>query len=191
MAGLDLRTTRVMIRPPRSADAEEFTQLMRRSRQFHGLWARMPATGEQFDHWLKRGKGKDSDRLLVCLKNGGQIVGTIGFSHIIRGRLQQAFVGYCVGEPYAGQGYMTEGLALAVRRAFAQLKLHRLEANIQPGNAASIALAKRCGFTMEGYSRRYLKLSGRWRDHERWALLAEDWRAMRRGRPVTTTHSDA
>jgi len=63
-----------------------------------------------------------------------------------------------------------------LRHVFVTMKLHRLEANIQPRNAASIAVVKRAGFSLEGYSRRYLKIGGRWRDHERWAILAEDWR---------------
>jgi ribosomal-protein-alanine N-acetyltransferase len=71
---------------------------------------------------------------------------------------------------------MTETLRVFLSYIFKELKLHRIEANIQPGNAASIALVKRAGFKLEGYSPRYLKISGRWRDHERWAILAEDWR---------------
>ena len=67
---------------------------------------------------------------------------------------------------------MREGLQAVVRHAFKTLKLHRLEANIQPGNARSIALVKACGFRKEGYSPRYLKIAGRWRDHERWAIVA-------------------
>jgi ribosomal-protein-alanine N-acetyltransferase len=74
---------------------------------------------------------------------------------------------------------MTEAIALMLRYAFADLRLHRIEANIQPGNVASIALVKRAGFVKEGFSRRYLKIGGRWRDHERWAILAEDWRARK------------
>jgi ribosomal-protein-alanine N-acetyltransferase len=70
---------------------------------------------------------------------------------------------------------MRAALGLAVRMAFTELKLHRLEANIQPGNAASIALAARCGFAREGFSPRYLKIAGRWRDHERWAIRRETW----------------
>ena len=78
---------------------------------------------------------------------------------------------------------MTEALALTLRIAFGRLRLHRVEANIQPGNRASIALVRRAGFRREGLSPRYLKIGGRWRDHERWALTVEDWRRRRRVRP--------
>jgi ribosomal-protein-alanine N-acetyltransferase len=71
---------------------------------------------------------------------------------------------------------MTEGLTLALRWVFGSLHLHRLEANIQPGNEASRALVQRLGYRCEGLSPRYLKIAGRWRDHERWALTVEDWR---------------
>ena len=99
---------------------------------------------------------------------------------IVRVRLQSAYVGYYAFTPHAGRGYMTEGLTLALRRAFGPLRLHRVEANIQPGNEPSRALARRLGFRREGFSPRYLKIGGRWRDHERWALLAEDWLRRRR-----------
>jgi ribosomal-protein-alanine N-acetyltransferase len=79
---------------------------------------------------------------------------------------------------------MRAGLELGLRFAFGPLGLHRLEANIQPGNESSVALVKGAGFRLEGYSPRYLKIAGRWRDHERWAILAEDRprRAERSGR---------
>jgi len=87
------------------------------------------------------------------------------------------YLGYYVGAEYAGRGYIKEAIELVLKYAFESLRLHRLEANIQPGNLASIAIVKRAGFVREGYSRRYLKICGRWRDHERWAIIAEDWRA--------------
>jgi len=69
---------------------------------------------------------------------------------------------------------MREALVAVLRLAFGPLRLHRVEANIQPRNRASIDLVRSLGFRREGYSRRYLKIGGRWRDHERWALLVED-----------------
>ena len=70
---------------------------------------------------------------------------------------------------------MAEGVALALDHAFTTLHLHRIEANIQPSNIASINLVKRLGFSNEGFSRQYLKINGKWRDHERWALTIENW----------------
>ena len=60
------------------------------------------------------------------------------------------------------------------------MRLHRIEDNIQPANGASIALARAGGFNRAGLSARYLKIGGRWRDHEGWAINADDWRANRR-----------
>ena len=103
-------------------------------------------------------------------------MGVINVNEIVRGHFRSAYLGYYAFVSLAGRGYMSEGLALALRWAFGELRLHRVEANIQPANEASRALVRRLGFRREGFSRRYLKITGRWRDHERWALLAEDWR---------------
>ena len=100
----------------------------------------------------------------------------INVNQIYRGNFRSAYLGFYTGAPFAGKGYMSEGLRLVVRHAFRRLGLHRLEANIQPGNRASIRLVGRCGFRREGFSPRYLKVFGRWRDHERWAITAEDLR---------------
>lgn len=99
---------------------------------------------------------------------------------IVRGGFRSAYLGYYAFLPYADHGYMTEALQLVLRRVFGPLGLHRVEANIQPGNEASRRLARRLGFQREGFSPCYLRVGGRWRDHERWALIAEAWRAARR-----------
>jgi ribosomal-protein-alanine N-acetyltransferase len=98
----------------------------------------------------------------------------INVNEIVRGAFRSAYLGYYAFLPHVGHGYMSEALALALRWAFGALRLHRVEANIQLGNSASRALVRRLGFRREGFSPRYLKVAGRWRDHERWALLAED-----------------
>jgi len=100
------------------------------------------------------------------------LVGVIVLSNIVRGPFQSGYLGYYAFSGFERQGLMAEGLRAVVRHAFRKLKLHRLEANIQPANAASIALARSCSFVKEGYSPRYLKIGGRWRDHERWAIRA-------------------
>lgn len=118
--------------------------------------------------------------LLACRNDDGAPAGVFNFSEIAHGAFQSAYLGYYALEPYAGQGYMAEGLALAIEVAFRKLRLHRIEVNVQPANARSTALVRGASFTREGFSRRYMKIAGRWRDHERWAMLVEDWRALRK-----------
>src|SRR5207249_520269 len=111
-------------------------------------------------------------------REDGEVVGWANISEIVRGGFQSAFLGYSGIGGFEGRGYMTEMLQLVLRDAFTRLKLHRLEANIQPGNGPSIRLAERCGFEREGFSPRYLKVGGRWRDHERWAIRRETWSGL-------------
>ena len=103
----------------------------------------------------------------------GGLVGYTNINNIVRGALQSGYLGYAAFAGHAGRGLMTSGLRDVLGRAFGELGLHRVEANIQPGNTPSIALVQRLGFAKEGFSPRYLRVDGDWRDHERWALRAE------------------
>jgi ribosomal-protein-alanine N-acetyltransferase len=169
----------VFLRSPTKSDGPEFIALNRASKRFHRGLVSPPTTLEQFADFLKRSKRADTVCVLVCLVADRSIIGAINLSQIFRGGFQNAYLGYYIGAPHAGQSYMSEALKLVLSYAFKHLKLHRIEANIQPGNVASIALVKRAGFTREGFSRRYLKVCGRWRDHERWAITVEDWKPGR------------
>jgi ribosomal-protein-alanine N-acetyltransferase len=167
----------IYIRLPKPDDCDEFIELNRKSIDFYKGLASPMITPQQFANYISRCQQDDFKGMLICRITDRSIVGVINLSQIFRGGFRSAYLGYQIGAPFAGQGYMTEAIQLVLRHAFQDMKLHRLEANIQPGNKASIALVKRAGFTKEGYSRRYLKIGGRWRDHERWAILAEDWRS--------------
>jgi ribosomal-protein-alanine N-acetyltransferase len=169
---------RVYLRPPARSDQEEFVSLMRASRSFHRPWASAPTDADRFTAYLVDSRRADFEAFLVCRRSDDAIIGFFNLSQITRGSLQSAYLGYAAAKRFAGLGYMREGLELVLRAAFQDLRLHRLEANIQPGNKASVALARGAGFKREGFSPRYLKIGGRWRDHERWALLAEEWRRM-------------
>lgn len=174
---------RVFLRSPTRADREEFIALMRASRAFHSPWATAPTDGERFAAYLADARRADFEAMLLCREADGVIIGFFNLSQIVRRGFQSAYLGYAVGKPFAGQRYMREGLELVLRHAFTTLRLHRVEANIQPTNGNSIALARGGGFRREGFSPRYLKIGGRWRDHERWAVLAEEWRP-RSGSPL-------
>ena len=116
--------------------------------------------------------GPANHPFLVCRRDSGEIVGVVTLSNVVLGLFRSGTLGYYAFVPHARRGFMTEGLALVLDEAFGRLGLHRVEANIQPGNTASRRLVRALGFRREGFSRRYLKIAGRWRDHERWALLA-------------------
>ena len=162
----------VAIRRPTQADEAEFLAKARRSRALHHPWIKAPTTAARFRRYLARVDGERNQAWLVCERRTGSIVGVINVSETVLGAFRSAYLGYYVFAGFERQGLMRAGLRAVVRHAFRTLRLHRLEANIQPGNRASLALAKSCGFSKEGYSRRYLKIGGRWRDHERWAILA-------------------
>jgi ribosomal-protein-alanine N-acetyltransferase len=165
----------VELRTPTPADREEFLEAMRSSRDLHRPWMTAATTDEGYDALLQRVLDDRFEPMLLCRRSDGVIVGFFNIGEIIRGRLQSGFLGYGVVADHAGQGYMTEGLQLVLARAFGELRLHRIEANIQPANRASLALVRRAGFVREGLSERYLKIGGRWCDHERWAIRAEQW----------------
>jgi len=167
---------RVIIRSPRASDEREFLTAVSRSRRLHHPWAYPPSSTRSFRRYLARSTRDSYRGFLACLRSTGELIGVVNLSEIVRGPFLNAYLGYYGFEPHSGRGYMTEALRLVIHKAFRTMKLHRLEANIQPSNRASLALVRRLGFEREGYSRRYLKIGGRWQDHERWALLAEDWR---------------
>ncbi|GAA4076598.1 GNAT family N-acetyltransferase [Actinomadura miaoliensis] len=164
--------SRVVLRPLALADQDEFCSLVRASAKLHRPWVQLPATAQEFQAWMRRFDDGANRGFLVRVRETGDAAGMININSIIRGRYQGASLGYAAFAPAAGRGYMAEGLTLALRYAFHDLRLHRLEANIQPANKASLALVQRLGFRYEGFSPAYLYIDGAWRDHERWAITA-------------------
>ena len=165
---------RVFIKKPTEEDCQELVSLHQRSKEFHFPWVSPPLTLEECQTYISRCQNEDFEGLLICHSNHKKIVGVANLSQIFYRAFQNAYLGYYVDVDFAAQGLMSEGIRLVLNHAFYTLGLHRVEANIQPENIASINLVKRLGFTKEGFSRRYLKINGEWRDHERWALTVED-----------------
>ena len=181
--GLEAPPGRLRLEPLGLADEAAFLAATRRSRSAHRPWVAPPTTRAGFRDFVA-GVGPDRERLLLWGEGAAPesepvLLGYFSLGQIVRGPLNQAFLGYWGVAAHAGRGHMTAGMSLLLRHAFRQVRLHRLEANIQPANGASIALARRTGFRKEGFSPRYLKVGGRWRDHERWAMTIEDWRTGR------------
>jgi RimJ/RimL family protein N-acetyltransferase len=167
---------RVHIRPPEPSDAIVYAEAVLRSAEHIGRWN--PVDPEGFPELL-RAQGTALRTYLIIDDGTGDIVGKCNVANIARGRFRNATLGYDSYLPFAGTGRMTEGMRLVVDRCFAPLLgglgLHRLEINVQPENDRSIAMAKRLGFRHEGFSPRMLFLNDAWRDHERFALTAEEW----------------
>jgi len=163
---------RVTVRPLANGDQGEFLTLVAASVDLHHPWMSLPATPEKFQAYLARYEQPGAESLLICLRDTGAIAGLVNINNIIRGRFQNGSLAYAAFAPTAGQGYLSEGLDLVLRYAFQKLRLHRLDAQIQPGNHASLKLVRRLGFRMEGYSPDLLFIDGAWRDHERWAMTS-------------------
>ncbi|WP_369232054.1 GNAT family N-acetyltransferase [Streptomyces sp. R21] len=178
---------RVGIRRFTYEDGPEFTARARESKELHQPWLFPPTSAAGYTAYAAR-VIEDSTRagFLVCERSemgvpspegwgrdGGAIAGFISVSNIVEGAFLNGTLGYGAFAHAAGRGLMSEGLGLVVRYAFSALGLHRLEINVQPGNAGSIALARRCGFRLEGFSPDFLHIDGAWRDHERWAITAD------------------
>jgi len=162
--------------PPSLQHMDAFLEAVRRSRSLHRGLVTPPSTPEAFRGYVDALGSPSREGFLVVSAATGELAGVVNVSEIVRGPLQSAYLGYYALEPHAGRGLMRQGLAGVVGLCLGKLKLHRLEANIQPQNLRSIALVRSLGFRREGFSPRYLKICGRWRDHERWALLADEWR---------------
>jgi [ribosomal protein S5]-alanine N-acetyltransferase len=166
---------RVRLRVLQRRDRERFLELARGSRELHRPWTYPPERTDQFDDLFARSRRDDFVCLLACLVDDeSAIAGVFTISQIVRGAFQSAYLGYYANARHAGQGLMREAMEQVLDHAFGPLALHRIEANIQPGNQASVALARGAGFRLEGFSPRYLLIGGQWRDHERYAITADE-----------------
>jgi [ribosomal protein S5]-alanine N-acetyltransferase len=167
-------TERLEVRRPSGRDRAEVVAAAIRSRELHHQWLVAPTDAEAYNAYLRRMRTSRHAGFLLRQLDGGDVVGIVNVSDIILGNFRSAHLSYYAFAGHEGQGLMAEGVRWVVHRAFTGLGLHRLEANVQPGNEPSKRLAQACGFRLEGYSPNYLTVDGQWRDHERWAITAED-----------------
>ena len=185
MRGPRLKHGRVYLRPARQSDWRAWASLRGESRDFlvpwEPSWSSDALSRAAFRRRLRsheaewqRGTGYS---FLMFRADDDALVGGVTLSNVRRGVAQSASLGYWVGEPFARQGYMTEGLRAVLDFAFDRLALHRIEAACLPANRASQGLLLKSGFKEEGYSRQYLRINGRWQDHRLFAVLQDDPRS--------------
>ena len=170
-----LSTDPPRLEPIKPDHRDRFLAAVARSRELHQPWVFPPATARQFDEYIERYR-RDNNIGLLAVDEQEQLIGCINLNEIVRGALQSAYLAYYAFIPFAGNGEMKKAMESAIRFAFKDIGLHRLEANIQPANTRSKNLALSLGFRLEGFSPHYLRIANSWKDHERYALTIEDLR---------------
>jgi ribosomal-protein-alanine N-acetyltransferase len=184
--GPALRTERLLLRPPEMDDFLPWATLRRDSADFlkpwEPSWARDHLTQRAFRervYWAARAISEERAYPFFLIREAdGALVGAITADNIRRGPALCATIGYWLGQPMTGQGYMTEAVEAVRDFVFRDLGLSRLEAGCLPENGPSRRLLERCGFKYEGVAQAYLQIAGRWRTHVLYAALRDD----RRGR---------
>ena len=172
----------VRVRPPEARDWQAWAELRTSSRDFlvpwEPAWASDAHSRAAYRRRLRRQQRDANDDVcysyFLVRRSDDALMGGITLSNIQRGVAQCCSVGYWIGEPYARDGHMTEGLKCVLGHCFSSLGLHRVEAACMPNNQASQALLRRCGFRREGYARKYLKINGVWRDHLLFAVIGDE-----------------
>lgn len=179
----DFETVRgrvVLLRQPMAGDYAEWAELRARSRShltpWEPSWAADDLSRSMYRRRL-RAYAKDvredaSYPYFIFDASSGTLLGGMTLSNVRRGSAQTASLGYWMGAPYAGHGYMREAVSALLPVAFGTLRLHRIEAATMVNNAASIRVLELCGFEREGLARSYLKINGRWEDHLLYARVA-------------------
>lgn len=173
----------VWLRPPQMSDYGPWAELRALSRAhlvpWEPAWPRDDLTKSAFRRRVKHYQREARDDLgyafLLFAAESDRLMGGLTLSNVRRGVTQSAMLGYWLGAPFVGAGHMTAAVRAVLPHAFEQLRLHRVEAAVQPSNGRSADVLRRAAFVEEGLARRYLKINGTWQDHLLFAILAEDW----------------
>jgi ribosomal-protein-alanine N-acetyltransferase len=172
-SGLSLDGKGVRLRAPRGRDYDAWASLRRQSRSFLQPWEPVWPEDDMERGAFRRRLAAYTREIdvggaypfFIFRSSDDALVGGVTLSNVRRGVAQMATVGYWIGEPYAGQGYMTAAMRPLLAFAFGSIGLHRVEAACLPENTASHRLLLTSGFREEGMALAYLKINGSWRDH--------------------------
>jgi len=130
----------VYLSAPTIQNLDEFLSRASQSQPLHAPWIIPPSNQQQFEAYLNKINLGSNEGFFIKQHETNHLVGVININEIVRGCFQSGYLGFYIFQGFENQGLMTEGLKLALAHAFNRLKLHRLEANIQPKNLKSIAL---------------------------------------------------
>ncbi|MEZ5759117.1 MAG: GNAT family protein [Emcibacteraceae bacterium] len=169
------RGDKVELQLPSMSHKKQFMDFVNRNRDFHEPWVFVSGDPAYYDQYIRRMKMGKMIGFFVFTRDDNQFAGVVNLNSIRLDPFSSASLGYYAEESLCGNGYMKEAIRLVLAHAFQKIGLNRVEVNIQPGNTASIRLVKAVGFEKEGFSRKYLQIGNDYRDHERWAYLAEDF----------------
>jgi len=180
----EIRGMRVYLRHPVMQDYSAWAELRALSRQhltpWEPQWTLDELTRSSFRRRLRQIQHEARDdqgyAYFIFGEAPPMLLGGLNFSNVRHGVAQAASLGYWMGAPHAGRGLMTDAVCAATQFAFTTLRLNRLEAACLPNNAPSARVLEKAGFKLEGRARRYLKIDGRWQDHDIFALLHDDAR---------------
>ncbi len=184
VAPLELRGWRVTLRTLSEGDYEAWHEVRARCRDWLVPWeprpAGAPATPEDRSSFSARCAARERERQIGSgygfgIFVEGRLAGEVTLSSIQRGPFQNAFIGYWVDRALAGNSLAPESVLLLLRFAFEELVLHRVEIAIVPRNRPSRRVVEKLGLREEGVALRYLEIDGRWEDHVRYAITAEEW----------------
>ena len=165
----------VHLQLPCTNHKKTFLEFIARNKSYHEPWVYVPSDAKYFDHYIKRTKLGKSLGFFVFRNADERFVGVINLNNIRLNPFGSASLGYYGEQQLSNKGYMKEGIKLVLQHAFSKIGLNRVEANIQPGNTTSIAFVKSIGFNKEGFSPKFLQIGDQYRDHERWAYLADNF----------------
>ena len=176
-------TDRLILNPPHTTQVEHLLSFYRQNKEFHAPFEPLKDdsfyTDRSIQDLLAKQIHEQNDKrclcLYLCLPESDDIIGTIGLTNIVYGAFHSAFVGYRLGHAYLHKGYMREALQTVMEIGMHDYHLHRFEANIMPGNHASIHLVESLGFRHEGYSPEYLQIAGIWEGHNHYAYINQEW----------------
>jgi ribosomal-protein-alanine N-acetyltransferase len=181
-----IRTERLELRLPSAADVPEVVRFYADNRDHLEPWS--PAWPPNFfteEFWRDQVEQREQElraglgarTFVFKLSEPARVIGNVSLTQVVRGPLQQCVLGYALAAAEQGHGYMLEAVQGAVRYAFEDLRLHRVEASHMPSNQRSASLLKKAGFVTEGRAHAYLLIDGRWEDHVNTALVNPNWSA--------------